>query len=168
MQKFQFQTLVPHLSAIVIFLILTFAFLSPMLEGKKLRQHDTMQFKGMAKEISDFREKSGEEPLWTNSMFGGMPAYLISVQYKSNLFKYIDKYISLGLKAPAKYVFLSFLGFYFLLVFGFKMNPWLGIAGAIAFGFSSYFFIISAAGHNTKTHALAYMAPVLAGIVIAF
>ncbi len=166
--KFQFQTLVPHFSAIVIFLILTFAYLSPMLEKKQLRQHDNLQFKGMSKEIVDFREQSGEEPLWTNSMFGGMPAYLISVHYYSNLFKHVDRYISLGLKAPAKYVFLSFLGFYFLLVFGFRMNPWLGIIGAIAFGFSSYFFIISAAGHNTKAHALAYMAPVLAGIVIAF
>lgn len=167
-RKFQFKALVPHISAIVIFLILTIAFLSPILEGKKLRQHDTIQFRGMSKEINDFREEAGEEPLWTNSMFGGMPAYLISVHFKSNLFKYIDKYVSLGLKAPAKYVFLSFLGFYFLLVFGFKMNPWLGIIGAIAFGFSSYFFIISAAGHNTKAHALTYMAPILAGIIIAF
>ncbi|MEA1897299.1 MAG: YfhO family protein [Bacteroidota bacterium] len=167
-KNFQFQALAPHISAVVIFLILTLAFLSPILEGKKLRQHDTIQFRGMSKEISDFREKTGEEPLWTNSMFGGMPTYLISVHFKSNLFKYIDKYLSLGLKAPAKYVFLSFLGFYFLLVFGFKMNPWLGIIGAIAFGFSSYFFIISAAGHNTKAHALTYMAPILAGIIIAF
>ncbi len=168
MKNFQFQVLAPHLSAIVIFLILTFVYFSPMLEKKQLRQHDNIQFRGMSKEISDFREHSGKEPLWTNSMFGGMPAYLISVQYKSNLFKYIDRYISLGMKAPAKYVFLSFLGFYFLLVFGFKMNPWLGIVGAIAFGLSSYFFIISAAGHNTKAHALAYMAPVLAGVIIAF
>jgi len=114
------------------------------------------------------RPVSGKEALWTNSMFGGMPAYLINVRYKKNLFKYVDKYISLNIKSPAKAVFLTFLGFYFMLVVGFRMDPWLSIVGAIAFGLSSYFFIIASAGHNTKAHALAYMAPVLTGIILAF
>ena len=70
MKNFQFQVLAPYLSAIVIFLILTFVYFSPMLEKKQLRQHDNIQFRGMSKEISDFREHSGKEPLWTNSMFG--------------------------------------------------------------------------------------------------
>ncbi len=168
MKKLSLKKIIPHVTAVIIFLVLTLSYLNPMLEGKKLRQHDSMQFRGMSKEIVDYREETGKEALWTNSMFGGMPAYLISVYYKSNLFRYLDKYVSLGLKTPASFVFLAFLGFYFLLVIGFRMDPWLGIAGAIAFGLSTYFFIIAAAGHNTKAHALAYAAPVIAGVVMVF
>ncbi|MDZ7741839.1 MAG: hypothetical protein U5Q03_08850 [Bacteroidota bacterium] len=124
-------------------------------------------YKGMSKEIVDYREKTGEEALWTNSMFGGMPAYQISVKYKANLFSYIDDVLMLGLPRPAGYVFLYFLGFFILLLV-LRVNPWLSIAGAIAFAFSSYFFIILEAGHNSKAHAIGYMAPVLAGIILAY
>ncbi len=158
---------VPHIIAVILFLIITFAYFYPLLEGKELFQSDITQFRGMAKEIVDYREETGEEALWTNSMFGGMPAYLISVRYPYNLIRYVDRLLSLGLPRPAKYLFLSLIGFYILLL-AFRVNPWLGIAGAIAFGFSTYFFIIEAAGHNTKAHAMAYMAPLLAGIVLSF
>lgn len=158
---------VPHVIAVVLFLIITFAYFYPLLEGKELIQSDITQFRGMAKEIVDYREETGEEALWTNSMFGGMPAYLISVRYPYNLIRYADRLLSLGLPRPAKYLFLSLVGFYILML-AFRVNPWLGIAGAIAFGFSTYFFIIEAAGHNTKAHAMTYMAPLLAGIVLSF
>ncbi len=160
--------LLPHITAIIIFLTISLAYFSPVLEGKVLRQHDNIQYRGMSKEIVDFRVKYHKEPLWTNSMFGGMPAYLVSMVYSSNLFRYVDKYVSLTLHPPVQYLFLTLLGFYFLLVVGFRVNPWLSIAGAIVFAFSSYFFIILAAGHNTKAHAIAYMAPVLTGIVLSF
>ncbi len=160
--------ILPHISAIIIFLTISLAYFSPVLEGKILRQHDNIQYRGMSKEIVDFRAKYHKEPLWTNSMFGGMPAYLVSMVYSSNLFRYVDKYVSLTLNPPVQYLFLTLLGFYFLLVVGFRVNPWLSIAGAIVFAFSSYFFIILAAGHNTKAHAIAYIAPVLTGIVLSF
>ena len=158
---------VPHVIAVLIFIVISLAYFYPLLEGKKLEQSDITQFRGMAKEIVDFREETGEEALWTNSMFGGMPAYLISVRYTFNLVRYVDQLLSLGIPRPAKYLFLSLVGFYILLL-AFGVNPWFSIAGAIAFGFSTYFFIIEAAGHNTKAHAMSYMAPLIAGIVLTF
>ncbi len=168
MKRSSLQSLYPHLLAVLIFLVLTMAYFSPMLQGKMLNQHDISQYLGMSKEIRDFREATGQEPLWTNSTFGGMPAYLISVVYKGNLFRYVDTIVGMKLPAPARYFFLYMLGFYFLLVAAYKTKPWLAIVGAIAFGFSSYFLIILAAGHNTKAHAIGYMAPLLAGVIIAF
>ncbi len=168
MKKISLHTIYPHLLAVLIFLALTMAYFSPMLQGEMLKQHDISQFRGMSKEISDFRKATGQEPLWTNSMFGGMPAYLISVVYKGNLFRQVDRVALLGLPAPARYFFLYMLGFYFLLTAAYKTRPWLAIVGAVAFGFSSYFLIILAAGHNSKAHAIGYMAPLLAGVLLAF
>ena len=167
MDKSLLKKLTPYLVAIVVFLAITFVYFSPLLEGKKLKQHDIAMWKGMSKEIADFRESTGEEALWTNSMFGGMPAWQISVQYKGNLMRYVDQVITLGLPYPANYVFLYFLGFFILLLV-LRVNPWVSLVGAIAFALSSYFFIILGAGHTSKAHAIGYMAPVLAGIILAF
>ena len=156
----------PHLFAVVLFIIIAYAYFPSLLEGKAIQQSDIMQYKGMAKEIQDFREKTGEEPLWTNSLFGGMPSFFISTQYPNNFVKFIDNLLEFG-QRPASFVFLYLLGFYIaLLLLG--VNPWLSIVGAIAYAFSSYFFIIIAAGHNTKAIALAYMAPVIASIVYSY
>lgn len=157
----------PFATAILVFILITLAYFNPMLEGKRLEQHDITMWKGMSKEVIDFREKTGEEALWTNSMFGGMPAWQISVVYSGNLVRYIKKVVTLGMPYPASTVFMYFLGFFILLlVLG--IDPWLSMAGAIAFGFSSYFFIILGAGHSSKANAIGYMAPVIAGIVLAF
>ncbi|MCD6201758.1 MAG: YfhO family protein [Bacteroidales bacterium] len=168
MKRFNIKNIYPHLLAILLFLTLTFAYFSPMLQGKGLEQHDIAQYKGMSKEIVDFRKATGQEPLWTNSMFGGMPAYLISIVYKGNLFRYVDKIFTLSIPSPARYLFLYMLGFYLLLVSAYKTKPWLGIVGAIAYGFSTYFLIILAAGHNSKAHTLGYVPLLIAGILIAF
>lgn len=159
---------IPHLIAIGAFLAISLFYFSPILDGKKeLQQGDITQFKGMSKEITDFRkEHNGEEPLWTNSMFGGMPAYQISVQYHNNLIKYVDKALQLWMPHPVGYVFMYFLGFYILLLC-LRVNPWIAAVGALAYGFSSYFFIILEAGHNTKAHAIGYMAPLLGGVILA-
>ncbi|MFA5974174.1 MAG: YfhO family protein [Lentimicrobiaceae bacterium] len=167
MKNFSFRQALPYLSAIVIFVVISLAYFSPLLEGKKLKQQDITQFKGMSKEISDFREATGEEALWTNSMFGGMPAYQISVQYKGNVLRYLDQLMQLYLPQPAGMVFLYMIGFFILLLV-LKVDKWLAIAGAIAFAFSSYLFIIFEAGHNSKAHAIGYMAPVLAGIILTY
>lgn len=167
MNKNRLNKAIPYLIALVVFLLITIIYFSPLLEGKKLKQHDIAMFKGMSKEISDFRDNTGEEPLWTNSMFGGMPAWQISVKYNGNLIKYIDNILTLGLPSPANYVFLNFLGFFVLLLV-LRVNPWISMVGAIAYALSSYFFIILGAGHTSKAHAIAYMAPVLAGIILTF
>lgn len=167
MEKHFKSNAIAYISAIVIFLIITIVYFSPLLEGKKLKQHDITMFKGMSKEIVDHREATGEEPLWTNSMFSGMPAWQIAVRYPGNLTTYIDKIVTLWLPYPANYVFLYFLGF-FILMLVLKIDPWVGLVGAIAFALSSYFFIILGAGHTSKAHAIGYMAPVLAGIILTF
>lgn len=157
----------PYIVALAAFFVITLIFFSPMLEGKRLKQSDIMNFRGAAQEIKDFREKTGDEPLWTNAMFGGMPAYQISVKYTGNLIRYVDRILQFGLPAPAGFLLLSFIGFFILLLV-LKVDPWLALAGSIAFGLSSYFLIILEAGHNSKAHAIAYMAPVIAGILLTF
>jgi len=162
-----FNNLKPYLLAILAFLVIASIYFIPVFQGKNLRSHDTLTWKGMSKEVSNYREKSGEEALWTNSMFGGMPAYLISVQYKSNLVKYIPTILKINHENPHMIVFMYFLGFYILLL-AFGVNPWLAIVGGLAYGFSSYFIIIIDAGHVTKAIALGYMPAVIAGAYLAF
>ncbi|MCB0805768.1 MAG: YfhO family protein [Bacteroidales bacterium] len=167
MKSFPLKQALPYIAGIIIFVLISVIYMSPLLEGKKLRQDDIMRHKGMSKEITDFRDKTGDEALWTNSMFGGMPAYQISVKYKANLVRYVDQLFRLGLPIPADLIFLYMAGFFLLLIV-LRVNPWLAIVGAIAYGFSSYYFIILEAGHNSKAHAIGYMAPVIAGIILTY
>jgi len=163
--KIDFKKLTPYIAGVIIFFVITLVYFGPLWQGKTVKQHDLNTFLGMSKEVVDYRNATGEEALWTNSMFGGMPAYQISVAKNENLIRYIDSYVfRLSLPRPADYVFLYMLGFFILLlVLG--VDPWLSIIGAIAFGFSSYFIIILEAGHNTKAHAIGYMAPTFAFII---
>jgi hypothetical protein len=163
----EFKKLLPHLYVVLFFIAICAVYFSPILQGKGLSQHDTEQWEGMAKEIADHREKYNEEPLWTRSMFGGMPAYQISVLYPSNLVSYVNKILLLGFPEPYGYVLLSLLGFYVLLL-SFKFDWRMAAAGAIGYAFSSYNFIILMAGHNSKLHAIALMPFVLAGVVLVF
>lgn len=165
MKQLDWKSWMPHIIAVAVFLGISLAYFSPVLEGKKLYQSDNVNFVGMSKEIKDHRAEYGEEPLWTNSMFSGMPAYQISVVYGANLVKHVDKIFQGFLPRPAGLVFLYLIGFYILLV-SLKIDYRLAIFGAIAFAFSSYFFIILEAGHNTKAHAIGYMAPLLASVLM--
>ena len=158
--------IVPHIVAVVIFLIISLVYFYPVLEGKVLHTNDGTVARNAAKEISDFRAKYGEEPLWTNSMFSGMPAYLISTKFTGNLMIYADRVLKF-IKLPAASIFLTMVGFYILLLF-FKVDTRLAIAGAIGYGLSTYFFFILAAGHNTKAFAIAYMAPMIGGIYYTY
>jgi len=153
---------IPHITAIIIFLVITFSYLFPLLEGKQLFQSDVANYKGMSKEIMDYREETGEVALWTNSMFSGMPSYLINLPTNNNI-KYLHHVLNLNHKKPANYLFIYLIGFYIaLLLFG--VNPWLSIVGALTYAFSSYFFIIVEVGHLTKALALGYMPPIIAGV----
>ena len=124
-----------------------------------------VQNKGMAKEINDFRDKYNTEPLWTNSMFGGMPAYQIAIRYPSNLITPLRNVFMLWFPTPANMVFTYLLGFFILLLV-LKVDKWVSIVGAIGYGFSAFFFIIIDAGHNTQALAIGYMAPVFAGVIL--
>ena len=160
------RTVLPHLIAVILFIVIAFAYFFPVIEGKVLKANDSTVSTINSKEIRDYREKFHKEPLWTNSIFSGMPAYLISTNFPGNLMKQVDKILRI-FKMPVSVLFLSMAGFYFLLLL-FGVNQWLSIAGAIAYGFSSFFFQILAAGHNTQAIALAYMAPMIGGIYYAY
>ncbi|MFC2089957.1 YfhO family protein [Bacteroidota bacterium] len=166
LKKVDFSKILPYIVAVLFFIVLSFAYFSPLLEGKRMNQHDLKTFKGGAKEIADYREETGEEALWTNRMFVGMPAYLISTKYHGNLLQHVNRILQIGPR-PASQLILLMLGG-FILFLALRINPWLSILGAIAFAFSSYNFIIILAGHNTKVIAIAYVAPVLAGIFMTF
>ena len=157
----------PHLIVILLFVVISFTYFSPLLKGKLLNMSDMTHYMGMSKEVTDFREATGEEALWTNSMFSGMPAYQISTRSNGNLIQYVAKTISLGIPRPANLLFLYLLGFYLLLL-SLKVDYRLSAVGAIAFSFSSYFFIIIMAGHMTKAHAIAYVPMVVAAVLYTY
>jgi len=158
----------PHIIAIILFFLLASVYFAPVYQGKMLSQHDMQTYKGMSQEIRDFQKKTGEHSLWTNSMFGGMPTYLIQNYAPNNLIRYIDLTFKFYHKMkPIGFLFMYFFGFYLMmLLFGF--NPWQSILGALAYGLSSYFLIIIQAGHVTKVIALGYMPPIIGGIYAAY
>jgi len=159
--------IIPYVVAILVFVIASLAYFSPVLEGKQIKQSDITQFIGSSKEIKDFRQAhNGEEPYWTNSSFGGMPAYVVSAYYPNDFVKKIDTVLRF-LPRPADYLFLYFIGF-FVLLMTLKVDWKLAIVGALGFGLSTYLIIILGVGHNAKAHAIAYMPLVLSGILLVF
>jgi hypothetical protein len=157
----------PHAAAVVLFALITLIYFRPLLGEKELRQEDIARHKGMSKEIADHRAQHGEEPLWTNSMFGGMPAYQISAKYPGNWLGPIDNAMKLWLPHPGGYLFLYCLGF-FILLLCLRISPWISIIGALAYGLSSYFLIIIEAGHNSKANALGYLPALIGGVILLF
>ena len=163
----KFKKLSSHLIVLLMFVGISFAYFSPVMQGKMIDMPDIKNHTGMSKEVVDFRNETGEEALWTNSMFSGMPAYQISTKSNGNLIQYVVKTISLGIPRPANLLFLYLLGFYILLL-SLKVDYRLAAVGAIAFAFSSYFFIIIQAGHMTKAHAIAYVPMVVAAVLYTY
>jgi len=156
----------PHIAAILLFICISFMYFSPVLEGKQLIGHDTESWMCMAKETIDFNNTHDQPTLWTNSMFGGMPTYQISMVQPYNLIKYVEDIIHIFPNTVYN-LMLYLIGFYILLL-AFKVNPWLAIVGSIAFSFASYNFIIIVAGHNSKAITIAYMAPLIGSVFLAF
>lgn len=157
----------PHAIAVVVFIAAASMYFYPCFQGMDLDQADIKKHKGMSKEIFDVRETEGEGPLWTNSMFGGMPAYQIGVEHKSNWVRVIDKVAKLGLPRPVGTLFMCMLGFY-ILCMCLRIHPAIGIAGGLAFGFATISILYLSAGHASKVDAIAYMAPVLGGVLLTF
>ncbi|MCB2194277.1 MAG: YfhO family protein [Bacteroidetes bacterium] len=158
--------LIPHIVAVLIFLVLSAIYFSPQLKGDILYQHDNLQAMGMSKEVRDFRAQTGEEALWTNSAFGGMPAYQISVK-DSNLINSFKNFLNKVIPRPLGYLFFLMLGFYILLLC-FDVNPWVSIIGAIAFGFASLNILYLGAGHNAKINAISFIPPIIGGIYFTY
>ncbi|MCB9180018.1 MAG: hypothetical protein H6593_01030 [Flavobacteriales bacterium] len=167
MNTFDWKKLLPAGAAIVLFYLLSLAYFSPVLEGKRLVQGDKRNWQGMAQEVIEHRDAYGDEPLWTGSMFSGMPAYQVSVQWSANLLHHVDRLFHGFLPRPAGFLFLYLVGM-FILLRCLRVDPWLGVVGSVAFAFSSYFFIILEAGHNSKANAIGYMPMVLGGFYLLY
>ena len=156
-------------AAVVLFAVIAFAYFMPAdLEGRILYRHDSSAGRGAGREATEYYQQTGERTRWSNSTFSGMPNYQTAPSYKSTevLAKVSNAY-HLWLPENVWYVFAYLLGFYILLrAFDFRKE--LAVLGSVIWAFSSYFFIIIAAGHIWKVIALAYLPPMIAGIVLAY
>ena len=156
MIKNLFPALKPHLWALVVFLGVTIAYFYPAYSGYNLKQADTKNWRGMSHELVHYRDISEDQSLWTNSMFGGLPAYQITVRYADAALKFIDKSLMLFIPNISRYFFLYLFSFYLMgLLLGWDWR--VSVVGALAFAFSTYFIVILEAGHNSKAHAIGYI-----------
>ena len=153
-----------HLAVIGIFLAICFFYFSPAFQGKVLGQSDVKGAQSTQKEINDYKAKD-TTILWTNQIFGGMPAFQIWAPYPDNITTHIVDGINHTFPNPVGTVLILLLGSY-LLFCVLKLNPWLAAAGAIAFTFSSYNIILLVAGHSNQIFAISFFAPILAGIIL--
>jgi hypothetical protein len=165
--KIQWQSLLPHLGIIIGFLILSLIYTSPLLENKKLRQNDVLQAKGAAQELEKYREETGKRALWTNSMFSGMPAFMVNMDYPYSFPTQIGRFLVNIVPFPANMIFLYLLGAY-LMFWMLGYSVWVRILGAIGFTFASYSIINIEAGHNSKVIALAFTPPFVASVILAY
>ena len=159
----------PEVLVVILFVGISFAYFFPAdIEGRILYRHDSSAVRGVGQEAHEYEERTGKVTRWTNALFGGMPTYQTAPSYKSStpLNTAITAY-HLWLPENVWYVFVYLLGFYILLR-AFDFRWYLATLGAIIWAFSSYFFIIIAAGHIWKVMALAYLPPMIAGIVLAY
>lgn len=164
------KNILTHSGIVIIFFIISILFFDKLVTSNKvLSQGDTMNWKGMVKEQKDFLKETGEYTHWNSAMFSGMPTYQITNKPQNSIFqaKSIFNLEWLGWGENIGIIFLYLIGFYICLV-ALGVNPWLSLVGAIAFGLGSYNIIIIEAGHLTKAYALAMVAPILGGIMLAF
>ena len=157
---------IPHILSVVFFAVLSMAYFYPLLSGKAIVQSDIQQFRGMSRQVVEHRADFDEEPYWIDNAFGGMPTYQITSKYPNDFIGKVDKLIRF-LPRPADYLFVYLLSFYLLMLF-FTPKVQIAIAGAIAFGFSTYLLIILGVGHNTKALAIGYMPMVVLGVIYLF
>jgi hypothetical protein len=160
--------LLPHLVAIATFVLVAVIYCKPALNGQVLQQSDIIHWKGMSKDISDYREThGGVAPLWTTNMFGGMPGYQIATNNNNYLSYYANEAFSLFIPKPFRFFILACLGFYFLaIVLG--TNPWIAMMGALGYAYASYDAIIVSVGHDTKMLSIAYLPALLGAVWMTF
>jgi hypothetical protein len=151
---------------ILLFVVITFSYFPSLLTGNVLDAHDLKTWAGMKNEIDEYRAKTGDEALWTNSMFGGMPAYLITTKYPAQITLYILNAVY-DIPFPANLFIVNFALFFLLgLVFG--INRWVSFTGSLAYGFTSFAFVLIDAGHASKFQTLMFFSLVVAGFYLAY
>ncbi len=153
-----------HFIVGAVFIVVCFIYFTPAFQGKTLGQSDVFGAQSTQKEINDYRARD-TTILWTNQIFGGMPAFQIWAPYTNNVTTWIVKGLTTAFPNPIYDILVFLFGTYFLFIV-LKLNPWLAAAGAIAFTFSSYNIILLAAGHSNQAFAIAFFAPILASIII--
>ncbi len=159
----------PDVLVVILFVAISFAYFFPAdIEGRILYRHDSSAGRGAGEEAAQYKQRTGETTRWTNALFSGMPTYQMAPSYESTeiLSQGINAY-HLWLPENVWYVFVYLLGFYILLR-AFDFRWYLAMLGSVIWAFSSYFFIIIAAGHIWKVMALAYLPPLIAGVVLAY
>ncbi len=167
MEKLQFKNLIPHIIAVLLFIIVSSVYFFPQLEGYQLRQNDNEEHLGMSREIVNFRDKFHKEPLWTNSAFSGMPAYQISTEH-TNFVNTIENFLIIRpFSRPIGYILLAMIAFYILMMC-FDISPWISIIGSLAFGLSSIFMLYLEAGHNSKVQAIALLPAVIGSLLLTY
>src|ERR1700722_914320 len=156
----------PHLIAIFIFGGVAYLYCKPAFEDKVLSQEDVLQWQGMAHNSFEYKEKHGTFPLWTNSMYGGMPGYQIAMDSRSvNIPGQFYGALTFYLTKPASFFFLACICFYFL-AGTLRINPYIGIIGALAYAYATYNPVIVAVGHDTKMQSIALMPGVIASLIL--
>lgn len=153
----------PFAAAFVLFFGIGILYFSPQFAGEVLPQHDVVQYEGMVHDIRQQRAETGEDPQWTGGMFGGMPAYLINVAYPAQAVKNTVGAVVRVIDAPAAFLVFALIAMWFMLLMA-GVDPWVGIVPALAYGLSTYLFLIIGAGHVTKTWALVYAPLMMGGI----
>lgn len=167
MKNFDWKKLLPHVFALGIFLIVALFYCKPALQGKVLQQSDITQWKGMSHDIYTYKEIHGEAPLWTNSMFSGMPGYLIAGRANNYLPYYFSEALSLFLGKPFQFFFLACVCFYFLSQV-LRVNSWIGVIGSLAYAYATYNPVIIVAGHDTKMMSIALLPGFIASLILIY
>lgn len=167
MQSFDFKKFMPHIIVIGIFLAVALIFGYPQLEGKILFQSDNVSWKSSAREGMDYHEKTGENVLWSNSMFGGMPSYTFYVPEGKNYVFYIQRAVDSLLGKPTSFLFMAMLCFYILMSV-LKIERWIGVAASATFALATYNIVLIDGGHDTQVQAIGYMPAVIAGLLLLY
>ena len=156
--------IVKHIISLIVFISLTTYLFSPVFfENKEIKQHDIEQWKYSANETIEFRKNNNEEALWSNSMFSGMPAYLIDIKWSNYIVSNIHKIYSVFFPHPVSNMLISFISFYIMLLC-FRVKPEIALFGSIAFTLSSYLIVGIAAGHNARIGTVALLPLIIGGI----
>lgn len=168
MKNFQWKKLLPHAIAVVVFIVVALVYCKPTLEGKVLQQSDVTLWKGSAQNSFDFQKKHGYFPLWSNGLFSGMPAFQItSVGTNPVSVVYANNILTLNLPKPVSFFFLACVCFYFLSQV-LKVNPYVGLFGALSYAYATYNPIIISVGHDTKMQAIAYLPAFIGSLLLLY
>jgi Bacterial membrane protein YfhO len=168
MQNKWFRILLPHAIAVIVFLLIAIVYCKPAFDGKVLQQQDVTQWKAMAQNSFQYKETHGHFPLWTEGMFSGMPGYMIAIDARVASPQYVTiGLLTLWLKEPAGYFFMACICFYFLALV-LRVNPYVGIIGALTYAYATYNPVIITVGHDTKMMAIAVMPAFIAGVMLIY